>query len=67
MPSEKAKENKALMAVCAACSKPISTETAVALTGVEDGRRKQFAVCIPCANGGWRPPGFSGVYTVRPA
>ncbi|HTR63684.1 MAG TPA: hypothetical protein VMH37_18375 [Candidatus Binataceae bacterium] len=67
MPSEKAKENKALIATCVACSKPVSTETAVGLTGMEDGHRKSFTVCIPCANKGFRPPGFSGVYTVRPA
>jgi hypothetical protein len=66
MPSEKAKENKALTATCVACGKGVSTETAVALTGVEDGQRKSFVVCIPCANKGWRPPGFAGVYTVRP-
>jgi hypothetical protein len=66
MPSEKAKENKALTATCVACSKPVSTETAVSLAGVEEGHRKSFVVCIPCANKGWRPPGFAGVYTVRP-
>lgn len=66
MPSEKAKENKALTVKCAACGKEVPTETAVALTGKEDGRRMQFPVCVPCANGGWRPPGFSGLYTVRP-
>ena len=67
MASEKAKENKALTATCVACNKAVSTETAVSLTGIEDGRRKLFVVCLPCANQGWRPPGFTGVYTVRPA
>lgn len=67
MPSEKAKENKALVATCAACNKSVPTESAVALGGVEDSRRKQFIVCVPCANKGWRPPGFSGIYTPRPA
>jgi hypothetical protein len=66
MPSEKAKENKALTVTCVACSKAVSTETAVSLNGAEEGKRKSFVVCIPCANKGWRPPGFSGVYTVRP-
>ena len=66
MASEKAKENKALTATCVACNKAVSTETAVSLTGIEDGRRKPFVVCISCANKGWRPPGFTGVYTVRP-
>jgi hypothetical protein len=67
MPSEKAKENKSLVATCVACNKPVSTESAVALTGSENGTRKQFVVCIPCANKGFRPPGFAGVYTVRSA
>ncbi len=66
MPSEKAKANKALTATCVGCNKSVSTESAVALPGLEDGRRKYFVVCLPCANQGWRPPGFSGVYTVRP-
>jgi uncharacterized protein with PIN domain len=65
MPSEKAKQNKALTATCVACNKPVSTESAVALTGVEDGRHKQYVVCNACANGGWRPPGFVGLYTLR--
>jgi hypothetical protein len=67
MPSEKAKENKSLTATCVTCNKPGSTETMVGLTGRDNGRPKQFTVCIPCANQGWRPPGFAGVYTVRPA
>jgi hypothetical protein len=67
MPSEKAKENKALSATCIACNKPVSTELMVNLVGRENGRPKSFPVCIPCANNGWRPPGFRGVYTMRPA
>ena len=39
MPSEKAKENKALVATCAACQKAVSTEMMVALTGNENGKR----------------------------
>jgi uncharacterized protein with PIN domain len=66
MPSEKAKENKALTAVCAACAKPFSPEVMVALTGRENGKPRQFAVCIACADSGWRPPHFGGVYTFRP-
>jgi hypothetical protein len=65
MPSEKAKLNKALSATCVACNKPVSTEVAVALTGVEDGLHKQFVVCNACANGGWRPPGFVGTLAFR--
>ncbi|MGH7779454.1 MAG: hypothetical protein ACREQR_06480 [Candidatus Binataceae bacterium] len=66
MPSDKAKENKALVATCAGCAKSVSTESAVALMGADNGRRKQFVVCVTCANNGWRPPGFAGVYSSRP-
>jgi hypothetical protein len=52
MPSDKAKANKALTATCVACNKAISTESAVALTGIEDGRHRQYTVCNHCANGG---------------
>ncbi len=66
MPSEKAKENKSLIATCAACNKPVSTESMVNLRGREDGIAKGWTVCVPCANSGWRPPGFAGVYATRP-
>jgi hypothetical protein len=66
MPSEKAKENKALVAVCAACNKPFSTEVMVSLTGRDNGRPRPYSVCVACADKGWRPPGFSGVYRSRP-
>jgi hypothetical protein len=67
MPSEKAKDNKTLVAVCAACNKTQSTELMVSLAGRrENGRSHYFAVCIACADDGWRPPGFNGVYTFRP-
>jgi hypothetical protein len=66
MPSEKAKDNKALVAICAACHKTLSTELMVSLAGRENGRARQFAVCITCADSGWRPPGFNGIYTFRP-
>lgn len=66
MPSEKAKENKALAATCCVCEKSFSTEMMVAMPGSEDGRRRQYPVCIGCAQKGWRPPGFSGIYTFRP-
>jgi hypothetical protein len=67
MPSERAKDNKALAATCVACQKSCSPEVMVALNGREDGRPKQYAVCVACANGGWRPPGFNGVYSYRPS
>jgi len=38
----------------------------VSLVGREDEKYKQFTVCLVCANGGWRPPGFEGIYTARP-
>ena len=66
MPSEKAKDNKALAATCVACNKAVSTESMVSLLGRENGKYKQFDACLVCANGGWRPPGFEGVYTARP-
>jgi hypothetical protein len=66
MPSDRAKDNKTLVAACVACSKVLSTEVMVSLTGYENGRRKEFPVCINCAQGGWRPPGFTGLYTFRP-
>jgi hypothetical protein len=65
MPSDKAKANKALTATCVACKKAVSTESAVALAGVEDGLHKQYVVCNACANGGWRPPGFVGMLSFR--
>jgi len=38
----------------------------VSLLGREGGKYQQFSVCLTCANGGWRPPGFEGIYTPRP-
>jgi len=66
MPSERAKNDKALTAACAACDKQVSTESMVSLLGRVQGKYKQFDVCLECANGGWRPPGFEGIYTPRP-
>ncbi len=65
MASEKAKENKALSAICSSCGKTFSVEIMVGLAGSENGRPKLFPVCLPCANQGWRPSGFKGVYTPR--
>ncbi len=65
MPSEKAKDNKSLMATCIACQKSFSTEIMVALAGIEDAKRRQYPVCVACADKGWRPPGFSGIYRSR--
>jgi len=66
MPSEKAKDNKALVATCAACQKSFSPEVMVSLPGLDGGRSKHYAVCVACADQGWRPPGFTGIYSFRP-
>ncbi len=67
MPSSySAKENKALVATCSSCQKSLPTVTMVTLPGRDNGKPQVWAVCIPCANKGWRPPGFNGVYQVRP-
>jgi hypothetical protein len=66
MPSAfSAKDNKALMAICLACQKITPTALMISLAGAENGRPKYFAVCFSCANNGWRPPGFSGLYQPR--
>jgi hypothetical protein len=55
MPSERAKENKQLIATCAGCGKQISTEL---LTGVVVGTgrgRRIVPVCEPCREKGWSP------------
>ena len=46
MPSEKAKDNKALAATCVACTKAVSTESMVSLLGRENGKYAQFNVCL---------------------
>lgn len=55
MPSERAKENKQLVATCAGCGKELSTES---LTGVVLGsgrNRRIIPVCDPCRAKGWSP------------
>jgi hypothetical protein len=64
MPSEKAKDNKALAATCVACGKAVSTESMVSLLGRENGKYKQFNVCLVCANGG-RPDSRESTRRVR--
>lgn len=56
MPSEKAKENKALVAKCAACDKTVSTELMQAVAVKQNGRRSSVPVCDACLLKGWRPP-----------
>lgn len=56
MPSERAKENKQLMATCAGCGKELSPES---LNGIVTGagrNRKIIPVCDPCRQKGWLPP-----------
>ena len=67
MPSAKARDNKALVATCVACGKNFSPEAMVALAGRVEGRARPFPVCVACADGGWRPPGFDGIYSYRPS
>ena len=55
MPSERAKENKRLVAACAGCGQELSTES---LTGVVLGsgrNRRIIPVCDPCRAKGWSP------------
>jgi hypothetical protein len=56
MPSEKAKENKALVAQCAACEKTVSTELMQAVLVRRNRRRAAVPVCEACLAKGWRPP-----------
>ena len=66
MPSAfSAKDNKALVAICFACQKTTPTALMISLTGRENGRPKHYSACLSCANKGWRPPGFSGIYQPR--
>jgi hypothetical protein len=66
MPSAfSAKDNKALVAICFACQKTTPTALMISLAGRENGRPKHYSACLLCANKGWRPPGFSGIYQPR--
>ncbi|GIW40147.1 MAG: hypothetical protein KatS3mg076_0724 [Candidatus Binatia bacterium] len=56
MPSEKAKENKTLVAPCAACGRILSTELLVGIVLRRDGKRELVAVCEDCRSKGWEPP-----------
>lgn len=56
MPSEKAKENKALVAQCAACEKTVSVELMQGMVIRKNGRRTTVPVCEACIAKGWRPP-----------
>ena len=56
MAGEKAKENKALVAQCAACEKVASVELMRGVMVRKNGRRTTVSVCEPCFAKGWRPP-----------
>jgi hypothetical protein len=56
MPSEKAKENKQLVAACAACGKPFSTELLTGLVCGSGRDRRIVPVCEACLAAGWKPP-----------
>lgn len=67
MAGEKAKENKKLVAKCAACDKELSVEL---LTGVVQGTgRGRFiaAVCGPCLDKGWPAIPTESEEPARPA
>ncbi len=56
MPSEKAKENKTLMAQCAACEETVSTELIHGVLVEHNGQRATVPICDGCREKGWRPP-----------
>jgi uncharacterized protein with PIN domain len=59
MPSEKAKENKTLIAQCSACAKTVSTELIHGVLVEHNGRRNTVPVCDDCRSKGWQPPAES--------
>ena len=59
MPSEKAKENKTLIAQCSACGKSVSTELIHGVLVERNGKRMTVPVCDDCRGKGWQPPAES--------
>jgi hypothetical protein len=55
MPSEKAKENKTLVAQCGACGKTLSAELIHGLLVECNGKRTTVPVCDDCREAGWQP------------
>jgi hypothetical protein len=55
MPSEKAKENKQLVAACAACGKQFSAELLTGLVCGSGRQRRIVPVCDACLASGWTP------------
>ncbi len=60
MPSEKAKENKQLVALCAACQKVVSVELMTATILRRKGHAVSIPVCDDCRAKGWTPPEGEG-------
>jgi hypothetical protein len=56
MPSERAKENKTLVAQCSACGKTLSAELIQGVLVERDGKRATVPVCDACREQGWQPP-----------
>jgi NAD-dependent SIR2 family protein deacetylase len=55
MPSEKAKENKTLIAQCTACGKTVSAELMHGVLIERDHHRTIVPVCDACRQSGWQP------------
>jgi hypothetical protein len=55
MPSEKAKENKTLVAQCTACGKTMSAELIHGMLVEHNGTRITIPVCDECRETGWQP------------
>jgi uncharacterized protein with PIN domain len=55
MPSDKAKENKTLVAQCSACGKTLSTELIRGVLVERNGKRTTVPVCDDCRAKGWQP------------
>ncbi len=56
MASEKAKENKTLVAQCAACGQTVSTELIHGVRIQRGLRTTTIAICDTCRLKGWQPP-----------
>jgi hypothetical protein len=56
MPSEKAKENKTLVAQCTACGKTMSAELIHGMLVEHNRKRINVPVCDQCRETGWQPP-----------
>ena len=55
MASEKAKENKTLVAPCQVCGKVVSVEVMQAIVVRQAARRTLLAVCDECRDAGRQP------------